>query len=275
MIRISLSYIFELSTRLEPLGRLPDVETGLAGIWVPLYVAQSQLDELYRQSPYVPQLRSSTAAANQLLSAIKVETDNLDLNRKIAAHVLINIRTLYGQFRTIFLADLGVTHSYFVTQKGGFDTISILAFGENLFPPELGIKVPEAIFDVREAGKCLAYELPTSSGFHIFRAIESVLRKYYAQVTGGAPAPKVRSIGVYVAALRRANKADPKILTALEHLNQFHRNPVVHPEAVLTVDEAITIFGLARSVIAQMLVVLPIPAPTTSSPLPVITPAAS
>jgi hypothetical protein len=96
------------------------------------------------------------------------------------------------------LADLGVLHSYFVTQKGGFDTISLLAYGENLFPPELASKVRDALFDAREAGKCLAFELPTACGFHIFRATESVLRKYYMQVTNSTIAPKVRNIGVYL-----------------------------------------------------------------------------
>jgi len=37
-------------------------------------------------------------------------------------------------------------------------------------------KVPSALFDAREAGKCLAYELPTACGFHIFRATESATR---------------------------------------------------------------------------------------------------
>jgi hypothetical protein len=90
-------------------------------------------------------------------------------------------------------------------------TISLLAFGENLFPPELAFKVPEAIFDSREAGACLAFELPTACGFHVFRATESVLRKYYLQVTRSAVAPKVRNIGVYLNAMKQKKVGDEKI----------------------------------------------------------------
>ena len=142
--------------------------------------------------------------------------------------------------------------------------ISLLAFGENLFPSDLASKVPEAIFDAKEAGKCLAYEVPTACGFHVFRVAESVLRKYYSHVTGGTAAPKVRSLGVYVAALKQMKKGDDKILAALKQMTDLHRNPLIHPETVLTVDESIAIIGIARSAITAMLADLPVVPPTTS-----------
>jgi len=142
---------------------------------------------------------------------------------------------------------------------------SLLMAGEALFPIDLGIKVPEAIVDAREAAKALAYEVPTACGFHVFRVAESVLRKYYAHVTSGAPAPKVRNISVYLKAIKQTNKGDDKILAALKQMNDLHRNPLIHPEVILTPEEAIATLGIARSVITAMLAVLPVQPPTTTT----------
>ena len=77
--------------------------------------------------------------------------------------------------------------------------------------------------------------------------------------------PKVRSLGVYVAALRAAKKGDEKILASLKQMTYMHRNPLIHPETVLTADEAIAICGIARSAITAMLNALPIVPPTTAT----------
>jgi hypothetical protein len=125
--------------------------------------------------------------------------------------------------------------------------------------------VPDAIFDIKETCKCLAYELPTASGFHIFRAAESVLRKYFHHVTGGASVPKVRNIGVYLNAMKQKKVGDEKITFSLKQMAEVYRNPLIHPEAVLTQEDAIGLFGLARSAIAGMLAALPLPPPTTTT----------
>jgi hypothetical protein len=82
--------------------------------------------------------------------------------------------------------------------------------------------VPEAMFDAREAMKSLAYELPTATGFHTFRALEAVLRRYHAHVTGGQAPPKVRNIGVYLESLRRIGKGNPKVISAIKQIADLH-----------------------------------------------------
>jgi hypothetical protein len=133
-----------------------------------------------------------------------------------------------------------------------------------LFPDELRLKVPEAIFDIQEAGRSLAFERFTAAGFHIFRAVESVMRRYWAHMSGGKAAPKVRSLGVYIAAMEKNNIGDPRVVAALRQLNTLHRNPLAHPEAVLTLDETTSILGASQSAIGAMLAGLPLIKPTTS-----------
>jgi hypothetical protein len=79
-----------------------------------------------------------------------------------------------NKFEAVLAAELGVTALYVVTKKSGFDTSDLIGNGEVFFPPDLAAKVPEAVKDVQEATKCIAYELPTAAGFHLHRANESV-----------------------------------------------------------------------------------------------------
>jgi hypothetical protein len=184
-------------------------------------------------------------------------TAQSDPATEIQPFQLAQIKQSFDTYKIALLAELGALDSYFVTQKGSHETLSLLSFGENLFPIDMARKVPEAIFDARQAGKCLAFEVPTACGFHVFRVLESILRRYHAHVTGGAAPPKVRNIGVYLNALKQAGHGDPKVLAALKQMTDLHRNPLIHPEAVLTTEEALAILGIVRSAAAAMLAVLP------------------
>lgn len=266
MIRISLPFLFRLANELEPLASLPDETVSYGNVFVALISAQEAIEGLMSGSVYAAYLRSSRELAEKLLYAIRQNTSSTDWEREISAYELWHIKNTYSQYKIALLSELGSLNSYFVTQKGAFDTFTLLFGGERLFHQDLGAKVPEAIFDAQEAAKCLAYEVPTASAFHTFRATESVLRRYYSHVTGGKAPPKVRNLGVYINALTQSGKGDPKILAALKQIVDLHRNPLIHPEAAIAVDEALTIFGIANSAISAMLVSLPTQPPTTSSP---------
>jgi hypothetical protein len=49
---------------------------------------------------------------------------------------------------------------------------------------------------------------------------------------------------------------------------KLHRNPLIHPEVALSVDEAMATLGIARSVVTAMLAELPV-LPQTTSNVPV------
>ena len=267
MIRISLSYLCRLATQLEPLANLPTTPVTLAEVLSPLMSAQQALIDAHGAgSLYAPYLRSSTPFASVLLESIRslIDIDNLNLSKDIPIFGCSNVKYQFDQYKIALLAELGSLNAYFVTKKGSHDTYTLLSSGEELFPNDLGTKVPEAVFDIKEAAKCLAFELPTACGFHTFRALESVVRKYYSHVTGGAATPKVRNLGVYINAIRQSGKGDARVLAALKQITDLHRNPLIHPEAVLGNEEAITILGIARSVAGTILAELP-PVPQTTA----------
>ena len=84
------------------------------------------------------------------------------------------------------------------------------------------------------------------------RATESVTRLYYANIVGSLPKPKMRNWGVYIKGLNNSG-ADKRIIAVLEHIREFHRNPVFHPEETLSTDEAHVLLGVAVSSIVKMM----------------------
>ena len=266
MMRISIPYFYELSSALEPLASMSEQDTKFELLFMTLFNAQSTLRVLVTESIYASVLRTSYQLSQTLMGSINSVTADFNAEKIIQRHEIWIIKHNYSNYKTALLAELGVLNSYFVTQHGGYDMHSLLNMGELLFPPDLLQKVPEAISDVREAAKSLAFEVPTACGFHVFRATESVLRKYHSHVTGGAAPPKVRSMGVYLNSLKIAKKGDAKVLAVLKQMIDLHRNPLIHPEVVLTTIDAIATLGIARSAITAMLVELPvIPATTLTS----------
>jgi hypothetical protein len=267
MIRISLPYVFGLCEALEPLSSLSPKDT-LGDHVFAMWAAQNTLEGLLTGSVFSPNLRSSRQLATALLELVKSESHvDKDWDKELS-HNALAITQAYGRFKTALTAEIGTFPSYFVTQKGSYDSLTLLDEPWRLFPADLWLKVPEARFDVAEAGKAICYELPTACGMHVFRAVECVLRRYYTEATGGKAQPKVRNIAVYINAMRQAKKGDEKVLGVLDHLSKLHRNPLMHPDAVLTPDEAIAIVGMAHSAITAMLRHLPEPPPTTTTAIP-------
>src|SRR5258708_11784859 len=119
--------------------------------------------------------------------------------------------------------------TYFVSRKLGYETPLLIEEAENLLPESIREAIPEAIPDLQQAGKCIAFDIPTAAGFHIIRATEGVIRLYYRHVVGTLPKPKMRNWGAYNKVLEQRG-ADKRITGFLDHIREYHRNPVLHPE---------------------------------------------
>jgi hypothetical protein len=196
-----------------------------------MYVARMMIANFLDGGVFSADLRSCRIHGTALIEALDKVISNTE-DRELSIFEIYPITNAFAQFRTAMLAEIGVLPSFFVTQKGGFHTITLLDQGEKLFPDDLHQKAPEAIFDIKQAAMSLAYELATAAGFHAFRATESVLRRYYTHVSGGQPLPKVRNIGVYIRGLRKANCGDETILASLEQLRRVckgHSQSLIMP----------------------------------------------
>lgn len=259
MQRINGSYLYDIGSQIHPLTELR-ADMPLNEVYLPLLIAEGALAPLLQQSIY--NLKTSRENGFTLLGIIqelreKVEKsqNDSDVFAQLDAY---RLQSAFQKFEAVVSAELSISPLYLVMQKGAFDIDMLVLNGISLFPSELPAKVPECVSDIQQATKCLAFELPTACGFHLHRANESVLHRYYDAVTKCAERPKNRNMGEYLNELDKQGKGEKKVIAALRDLKDLHRNPLVHPENALeTAEEAIALLGGVQAVITHMLKEIP------------------
>lgn len=170
-------------------------------------------------------------------------------------------------FEAVLGAELSLGPLYIVTQKAGYDTGVLVESGAACFPGDISAKVPEAVADLEQGTTCIALELFTAAGFHLHRANEAVLHRYWDAVSNGAQRPAGRNMGDYLNAMDQKGVGDAKVRAALKDLKDLHRNPLIHPEhSIDTADDAIALMNGVHNVVVYMLKQIP-----TISPTPVVT----
>jgi hypothetical protein len=261
MLRVNVNEFYTLGFILHPLG---DIRAGkqIKDYYNLLYQAQNALDGISNDS-LVP-LGVARPACDELLSAIREllrpeyiddipsgASPQLNMEKSITPIDEYAITNGLRTFETVMGAQLQSLSMYFVSRKLGYDTPVLIEEAERLLPEEIWKDVPDAIYDVQQAGKCIAFDIPTAAGFHIIRATEAVIRRYYAAAVGSVPKIKNRNWGAYTKRLGEAG-ADPRVTQFLDHIRVTYRNPISHPDAALTPVDAVFLVGACISAIALM-----------------------
>jgi hypothetical protein len=262
MIRVDGYYLYKVSTQIHPLHGLQwfDEASSYGEVKYSLIIAEGALEPLLTRTVF--QLRTSVQHGAILLEKIrellkKIDAAN-DPSKTVTFQDLNPLQSALSEFEAVLAAELALIPLYVVTPKGGLDIGLLIEDGAAFFPQDIWQKVPEAIPDLQQGTRCIAYELPTAAGFHLHRANEAVLRRYWDAVTKGAPRPTNRSMGDYLAGLDNLKAGDPKVKAALRVLKDLHRNPLMHPEESLeTVDDAIALKNAIHTVIVHMLKEIP------------------
>jgi hypothetical protein len=153
------------------------------------------------------------------------------------------------QFRTVLIADLRTVASFRIIGAGIFDVNLLVNCAHKALPESTRSNLPvEALEELDAAGKCLAFNLPTASGFHAMRAVERVMRTYLGHFFSQEEIKRWTNWGRYIQALEKAAATDksPKpskeAIALLGQLKDIYRNPVIHPDRVLSPEEADTLF---------------------------------
>jgi hypothetical protein len=260
---------YDLATKLAFIEEMPDTPK-YSDVWYDLANARETVEQLINNA-IVP-VRTCRAAASGIIQAINkvVPEEFLEAARKdkdeVVAHWRLSpLRRAVREFQTVLAAELNIMDTYSVSQKGAYSTSDLIEHAELLIPDSLrGLLPKQSLLDIQQAGKCIAYDVPTGAAFHILRATEAVIRAYYQHVTGTLPKPQMRNWGAYVKNLAAAG-ADPKITGYIDHLRELYRNPVFHPEDNLTPEEAQMFLGACVSAICQMLISMRDTAPKLTS----------
>jgi hypothetical protein len=272
MLRIDGAYIYNLVANLRPLSDLPEELCTRIDIYLPCVNAKKSLQEFLFSSVYRDGFRATAAAAPPLINMLEFfapeveESTNWD--DKFAAWQVNRLKVSFSKFEAVLTADLQSSALFYVSSKGGYDTLYLTEQGHVLFPSSLNQKAPEALEDVRAATRCIAFELPTAAAFHLHRANEAVLRRYFDHFAGADKRPASGNMGDLLKYLVNQKLGDPRVTSTLQAIKDLHRNPIMHPDQIIeSVEEAISLLAAVRSAIGYMLDRLPTE-PEASLPLP-------
>ncbi len=258
MNRISLAWFAELGVTLKELEGYPaGAADDKSKRGYDMVRAKEILEQLTDTKALPLSLKASRAAINNLINALG---DGIEETKKLPAEEdksrlpweLYRISWAAEQLAPVLRAELSVQAVYQIAPKRAYDIDTLIDNGTAIFSDAVKLSFTlEEKYDVEQAGKCLAVEVPTAAAFHLFRAAESVMRRYYTIVVGTLPKAKMRNWGAYLKALKKCN-ADSKVLNALEQIKDLHRNPVLHPETRINNDEALSLVGMIESVVGAM-----------------------
>jgi hypothetical protein len=144
-------------------------------------------------------------------------------------------------------------HSYVlkVEDQRCFSSYTLVEKIEACFSPDSWSVINDsAKREFEESGKCLALERYTGAGFHSLRGVECVIRQYIEKLTGSPPTKK-RDWGFYIQVLKD-NGAAADLTSVLDNIRMQERNPLMHPEDWLQVDDAIATFNICHTAIFRL-----------------------
>jgi hypothetical protein len=283
--RVDGFYLYQVGGQLHPLSELTayalpyGYATTIAEARMALYVAEAALEPLITRSVF--RLKTSAQPGHALLNEIRALKARLatvpdeQLGQSLQWSDVYTITAALTAFEAVLGAELALMPLYVVSQKAGFDTSVLVELGAKCFPDDVVTKAPDAIPDLMQGTRCVAFELFTAAGFHLHRANEAVLRRYWDAVTNGAERPVNRNMGDYLKGMDERNAGNEKVKAALKDLKDLHRNPLIHPEHSLeSADEAIALMNGVHTVMVHMLKEIPVvaTAPAVTAPGGVISP---
>jgi hypothetical protein len=194
-----------------------------------------------------------TQRASYTLEEMKEEFEGKPKDSKLTGEEAQKLSKIMREIRLTFSAEAKGIFAYYVTDKR-FDTKKLLEKIDLLFNPGIYNTCPEtARNDFKEAGLCIAFELPTAAAFHILRGTEDVLRIFHKKYI--RPAKKGLSWGQILHELKNKNKGklpDVILLNNLDNIRNSFRNPTQHPEKVYDINEFQDLFSLCIDVVNRM-----------------------
>jgi hypothetical protein len=265
MNKINLPFFYQLGTHLGALAALNTEGIGKTEVILKSWRAKEHVVALLRAFPSLTVCR---ATGQELLDAMegvdewfrKASAEDMQKELDPRDFKLRQAITKAKEFETVLSAELQTLATYEASQKGIYSTPDLIERAEQVLPESVVPKInPRAIEEIRLAGRALAFDTATACGFHIMRATEVVLHDYYVAACNPKPKPKERlkNWGAYIGELNNvASKpagADVKeVVAIIQQVKDQHRNLIMHPDVVLTPDEAFTLFEVAQSAIIAM-----------------------
>ncbi len=232
-------------------------------VWLELYWAKNEIKSFFNIFPLKTSLSPGRTLYQALLAIVPDDFSLIKLQDEegnpqvLSSGQAFSIREAVNEFETVLKAELSGWDAYFVSQKGAFSTSDLIDGAETMLVESArSLLSKEALEDIRQTGRCLAFNLGTAAAFHVVRATETFIWKYYEEVVGNLPPVKMRNWGAYIRNLEKTGKADNKIIGWMKQIKDEYRNPVLHPNETVSPDDALEFINACLSLMASIARVL-------------------
>lgn len=172
-----------------------------------------------------------------------------------------------AEFFTVLYGELDAMRAYRVGDKGIYKPDVLVGRAEMALPPSMVKKLTKEVREeLREGGRCFAFDTYTASGFHLLRAVERVMQQFFVAVrseNSEPPPAEARPLdeqnwGFFITQFRRfPEPRAKKVAEQLQQLKDQDRNLIMHPRASLIDEDVYALLPLAMAAIMAMVPVLP------------------
>lgn len=274
MQRVNEFVFYELAIKIHRLTELPN-NAGLkySEIWWDWNESREAVNEIYRQRPLNFTSLSAVRLVNAISAVVPEKWEDMVAKLPLTAtapvlqteaeqqeeqlimpYLIFETREAAKEFETVLRNECQVMDTYFVTKKGTYSTVDLVLNAHFQVPEPSRSRLPQHTKDdFDQAGKCIAFDVPTAAAFHLLRGTEAVIRDYYDLVVPGnkKAKPHMRSWGVYIRLLSN-HGAEKNIMDSLTIMKNVYRNPVVHPEETYTDERVQVLFGMCIMAVVLM-----------------------
>jgi hypothetical protein len=201
--------------------------------------------------------RETLAAVEGLIGMIHGLMDSIpkDWNRLVTQAEVQALFYWKDKFEEAFEREHRNIDVFTVTPKGIYNTRLLMEKPEEKFPKDLrSVFSSIVMYDLQQAGRCLAFELPTAVAFHLFRATQAVMDAYYEAKAGKPWEIDRREWGRYITEIEKLPNANRDVTSRLREIGKFERNPTIHEDVMVSLEKAPVLFELCTGAIYTMAV---------------------
>ena len=209
--------------------------------------AKARLDE-FLADHRIPLHGSKDRARNilRLLDRIQ-EGASANAQNPVPADLCLAVWNEAVAFQHVFQTECARLPLFLITERRGWDMAMLGEYAEFALPSlAWSALTPTELKDVRAAGRCLAFEIPTAAAFHLYRLLESFVLKYMP-LFGVTLRDADRNLGNYIKILNDRGVSQ-KITSMLQHIKDEYRNPAIHPGLFFDIDGAASQFAFVQGV---------------------------
>jgi len=188
-----------------------------------------------------------------ILKIFKEKLEKTPDTHKLTSDETSGLFKIMEKLTFVVNAESTTKYAFFISEKR-IDTKKLLFDMESLFAQDVfNVLIDSIQYDIKESGKCIAFECPTASAFHTLRGLEGLLRVLLNKLSPQVDTSQM-NWGPLITELK--NLSIPELSILLDNLDRIranYRNPTNHPEKIYNSEEAQDLFNLCVGIVNDII----------------------